>query len=551
MAKSDFRIDILGTAITISTDEEPERLNKLLDKYRKTIENVQNISGLKDPLRTAVLTGFLLCDELEKAGETAAAGSGDAPESAEAEKLTIGMISRLDELVPVDSENALPANDPPAIEPQPEPELRNELYKNAIFLKLENTVKNYEWGSTEWIPVLVGQKNHSRIPWAELWMGVNPGGPSTTTIPNEGNNENLSPILLSELIEKDKEFFLGKEAAETYGTLPFLFKVLAAGKPLSIQVHPNPEQAREGFNRENQAGIPLSSPERNYKNPSHKPEILCAMGPFAALCGFREASEIRELLAILSGNSGGAIKASLENLMYALKQEDENPYEAFLTALFCMGNEERGALGPYIKNQAPRLMKYNPEHKDEWELCSYFAGLYPGDPGIIAPLYLNIIELDAGEAIYIPAGIFHAYIHGMGMELMADSDNVLRGGLTPKHVDPDELLRILNFSEYKPDIIKIPSHHSSWFCYPSPAREFVLSVINCTEGEAFSLRETGPAIAIVTRGSAAVSTEESGNLTMIQKGESIFIPAGKNRQLSFHGNFTAHIASIGVTGPIP
>ena len=575
MAKSDeqagssnLRIDVLGTVITISSDEDPEYLNKLLDKYRKTIEKVQNISGLKDPLKTAVLTGFLLCDDLEKAGTTAA--SEKREETGEAEKLTLGMISRLDELVSVDeapgtlhdvrehmdAEEEAPADESSSIAPL---QASYEEYKEKFpaFFKLENTVKNYEWGSTEWLPALIGQRNLSRIPWAELWMGVNPAGPSRVVISAEGNNNNPSILPLSELINREKEFFLGKETAETYGTLPFLFKVIAAEKPLSIQVHPNLEQAREGFERENQAGIPLDSSKRNYKNPNHKPEIICALDPFAALCGFRELSEISVLIGNLSSginsqetDTDRILKASLGNLVSALGAEEENPYEAFLTELFCMGNEERMALGPYIKKHMPRLERDFPEYRDEWELCSYFASLYPGDPGILAPLYLNILELNAGEAIYLPAGIFHSYIHGMGIELMADSDNVLRGGLTPKHVDPDELLRVLSFTGFKPEIIKNQNPLSSLFTYPTPSREFALSAVSCTGEEPLPLAETGPSIAIVTQGTALVTESEGGTSTIIQKGESIFIPAGKKSRLSFSGTFTAYVASIGVTGHI-
>ena len=539
MAKSDLRIDILGTVFTISTDEDPEYLNMLLDKYRRTIENVQRVSGLKDPLKTAILTGFLLCDDLEKAGggESPAQSSGE--EGGEAEKLTLGMISRLDE--------ALMAPDAPREEGDTIPEAAIQEAGAGIF-RLKNPVKNYDWGSPEWIPALVGERNLSRIPWAELWMGVNPSGPSRVISGEDESGKVQDAPLLSELIDRKKETFLGKGIAGTYGTLPFLFKVLAAARPLSIQVHPNQKQAREGFHRENRAGIPLDAPNRNYKNPTHKPEIICALSPFAALCGFRTVPEIIDLFEILSRRSGGPLKAGLENLVSALKRENENPYKAFLTALFGLGREERAALGPFIRTHVSPLERDFPGYRDEWELCSYLAGLYPGDPGIIAPLYLNIVELAEGEAMYLPAGVFHSYIHGMGIELMADSDNVLRGGLTPKYVDPRELLEILTFSAYRPEILKAPSPPPPWFSYPSPAEEFALSVISCS-GSSVPYPETGPSIVIVTQGDAAISEPGSGNEITISKGESVFISAGKNRNLVFSGTFTAYAAAAGrITG---
>lgn len=526
MAKSDLRIDILGTVITISADEKPEYLKKLLDKYRQTIENVQRISGLRDPLKAAVLTGFLLCDDLEKAAGSGMKNGADSGDSGEAEKLTLGMISLLDEALKVTSG---------AETPQPVVGAANGAVGDSIF-KLQNTVKNYEWGSSEWLPDFLGEKNRSRIPWAELWMGVNPAGPSRVA--------GAEGLLLSELIGRNPQALLGRETAETYGKLPFLFKVEAAEKPLSIQTHPSREQAREGFERENREGILLDAPNRNYRDANHKPEIFCALNPFAALCGFRKPLEIKTLIDILSRGytqgGEGALKNGLESLVSAL--ENENPLKAFLAALFSLGREAREALGFFIKARRSLLERDFPEYRDEWELCAYLANLYPGDPGIIAPLYLNIIELAPGQAMYLPAGVFHAYIHGMGVELMADSDNVLRGGLTSKHVDADELFKILSFSEYKPEILKVPDPVPPMYTYPAPSREFALSVLHGSGG-VIPYTETGPSIVLVTGGSAAVNVPGGGGETILARGESAFIPAGVKAGLEFSGTFTAYVAA--------
>ncbi|MCL2381597.1 MAG: mannose-6-phosphate isomerase, class I [Treponema sp.] len=543
MTKNDLRIDILGTSIAISADEEPEYLRALLSRYREAVEKVQRIAGLKDPLKIAVLTGFLLCDDLQKAGNTAF-GERDL---SDVERLTLGMISRLDEVLKAPPQEA-------AAEPEPEPEPEAEagveasaagqLPLAAVF-KLQNTVKHYEWGSPEWIPALLGQKNVSRLPYAELWMGAHPAGPSRATL---GGKESVP---LPELIAGDPEAFLGTEAAKNSGRLSFLQKVLAAAKPLSIQAHPNRTQAREGFDRENREGIPLDAPDRNYRDSNHKPEILCALTPFVALCGFREAQNINYLLSILSEDTGradnaDALRAGFKSLVSALEWEGEHPLKAFLAALFSLDEEARAALGPFIQSRQPRLEKDFPEYRDEWALCSYLAGLYPRDPGIIAPLYLNVVKLAPGQAIYLPPGVLHAYIHGMGVELMADSDNVLRGGLTSKYVDSHELLRILEFSPYTPDILAIPEPEPEWFTYPAPAEgEFALSVMRGRDSS-LPYCQSGASIVLVTEGEAVLSSPAArGGGTEVEmvlsKGQSVFIGAGTS--LVFSGTFTAYAAS--------
>ena len=473
MSKSDLHIDILGTSIAISADEEPEYLKAILDNYRQAVENVQRRTGLKDPLKVAVLTGYLLSDELEKAGRP----DPNNREPIEAEQLTLGMISRLEEIIgPL------------------EPKADNNV------IKLQSTVKNYDWGSTEWLPAFLGQKNISRIPWAELWLQVNPSGPN-------------------------------------YGKLPLLLKILAAEKPLSIQVHPNLKQARDGFERENLEGIPLDAHNRNYRDSNKKEEIICALSPFVALCGFRRQWEIIVLMEIISKTSAESdwiLKAYTDRLVTALKEEN-NP-GTFLEELYSISGEIIKTLALAIKKQMNLLKADYPEYKDVWDLCVYLSTLFPEDPGILAPLFLNIIELAPGEAVYIPAGIFHSYIKGMGVELMTDSDNVLRGGLTAKFVDTEEVLKVLDFSGYKPQILQAPDSASMWYSYQVPTEDFSLSVMRGT-GDTVSYPESDPAMLLVTEG-CIIFTE---NDMTVSKGEAVFVPAGKRPVLS--GTFTAYIAS--------
>jgi len=519
MAKSDIHIEILGTNLTISAEEPPEYLNMLLDKYRRTIENVQQTTGLKDPLKTAVLTGFLLCDDLEKAGSAADAVKIEDEDQGEAERLTQGMISRLNEIIPKEREKDAYPEAPTA---------------NPPVYKLKNVIKNYDWGSADWIPTLLRQKNISRIPQAELWMGVNHSAPSRTELP-----DGKSGPLLSELIDREKEAFLGREIAQKYGTLPFLLKILAAEKPLSIQAHPNLRQARDGFEKENLKGIPLDAPNRNYRDPGDKPEIICALNHFAALCGLRDVREICFLIETLSMESEGIFKQGFEKLILALKRRDGNPLKDFISTLFGINNEWLEMLGPFLKKQQKLLESDFQEYKNEWALCVYLSELFPKDHGILAPLYLNIIELAPGEAMYIPPGILHSYIKGMGIELMADSDNVLRGGLSSKHTDPPELLSVLEFSQFKPEIMKLPYPLSFRFMYPAPIGDFSLSVMHGL-GTAVPYNEAGPSILIVTAGTLTINQSIA-----METGESAFIPP--HNSLEFSGTFTAYLASAKIS----
>jgi len=512
MAKSDLHIEILGTSFTISAEETPEYLNMLLDKYRRTIENVQQTTGLKDSLKIAVLTGFLLCDDLQKAGS--APDTVRNGEQGEAERLTQGMISRLNEIMP---------------RAQEEDVCSRILAANPPVFKLKNNIKNYDWGSADWIPALLRKKNISRIPQAELWMGVNPFAPSGTEL-SDGENGPL----LSELINKEKETFLGSEIAQKYGTLPFLLKILAAEKPLSIQAHPNLRQACDGFEKENLKGIPQDAPNRNYKDASDKPEIICALSHFCAICGFRDVREICFLLEILSMESEGILKQGFEKLILVLKRQDGNPLKDFLSTLFSINREWLEMLNPFLKKHQEQFERDFQEYKNEWALCVYLSELFPKDQGILAPLYLNIIELAPGEAMYVPPCTLHSYIKGMGVELMADSDNVLRGGLSSKHIDSSELLAVLEFSKFKPEIMKLPNPVPFRFEYPAPIGDFSLSVMHGLE-TAISYNETGPSILIVTAGCLTINQS-----TVLETGESVFIPPLKS--LEFSGTFTAYLA---------
>jgi len=400
------------------------------------------------------------------------------------------------------------------------------------FYKLSNQVKHYDWGSPDLIPRLMGLVSNGEPfangPYAELWMGSHAGSPSLVNLPS-------GEMSLGELITRDPHRYLGEKTAERYGALPFLFKLLAAEKPLSIQAHPNLAQAREGFERENRAGLAQDAPNRSYRDSNHKPEIICALTPFIGMCGFRSPDEIQRLLSAFLDSAPASVREGFAPLLQAL--EMPNPTTAlrnFLEILFNLSLAVKNALTEFI-------LSVHGAENCEWELIRDFARLYPGDPAVIAPLYLNVFRLEPGEAVFLKAGVLHAYIHGFGVELMANSDNVLRGGLTSKHIDIPELMKVLDFNPLKPQIIK-PEANFSCFTYPAPCEEFSLTVMRGTGGVmnmplAFA---QSASIGIVTEGEVSVSG------TVLKQGESVFFPPANNKEnpLVLQGHFTLYIASV-------
>ena len=433
--------------------------------------------------------------------------------------------------------------------------------------KLRNQVKHYEWGSPDFIPRLLGTPGGG-TPAAELWMGCHPSAPSMT-------DDNTG---LGQLIAENPRRFLGEDTAKKYGELPFLFKLLAAQKPLSIQAHPNEAQAREGFERENRAGLPLDAPNRCYKDPHHKPELLCALTPFTGMCGFREPDEIRNSLEIfftqrrvvpqaVRGAEGNALivqEALATVLSYLDNRDKEVGLRGFFEALFRINQVERQAITEYIlafevpsplrSPRSPRSLRETlGTNFPEWELMRKFAELYPGDPAVLSPLYLNVFCLQPGEAVFLKAGVLHAYISGFAVELMANSDNVLRGGLTGKYVDVPELMKILDFNPMKPRIIK-SDPALPFFTYPAPCGEFSLTVMR-GEGEgankfaanessansAAALFRKSPSICIVMEGETIFA--DSDGETVLRQGESAFIPPAGGSPLSLRGRFTLYASS--------
>ncbi|NUL06846.1 mannose-6-phosphate isomerase, class I [Streptomyces lunaelactis] len=369
--------------------------------------------------------------------------------------------------------------------------------------RLSNTVRPYAWGSTTAIPELLGVAPTGE-PQAEMWMGAHPGAPSR-----------IDRGPLNEVIDADPEGELGAAAVATFGPrLPFLLKLLAAGAPLSLQVHPNLAQAKEGYAAEESAGIPIDAPHRNYKDASHKPELICALTPFDGLCGFRTPVASADLLAGLEVDSlkpyvdllhAHPEEAALREVLTAVLSADPAEMAATVTEAAAAAERLGGAYAPYAA----------------------IAHHFPGDPGVIAAMLLNYVQLQPGEALFLGAGVPHAYLNGLGVEIMANSDNVLRCGLTPKHVDVPELLRIVRFEATDPGVLRPEASPSGEEVYDTPIDEFRLSRYVLAPGAApRDLTAPTPQILLCTAGRVT-----AGDLTLAPGG-SAFVPAGDKAEIS-------------------
>jgi len=393
---------------------------------------------------------------------------------------------------------------------------------------LKNVVKEYAWGSTTFLPDLLGNEAPEERPQAELWMGAHPNGPSLVAWDGAW-------IPFSVLLEKDPVGVLGKSVAATFSNrLPFLFKVLAAAKPLSIQAHPDLEQAKEGFTRENSLEVPPDSPLRNYRDQSHKPEILCAVAPFWALKGLRKAEEILALAEKVA-------LPALDDLMRPLKQASPpGGIKRFLESLLTLRREDRAKLLSKAVYAIERQALTHPAFV--WIARLHHA--FPGDAGALSPLFMNLLCLQPGEAVYIPPGELHAYLEGPAIELMANSDNVLRGGLTTKHVSVSELLRILDCSPGEVEILKAISKGGPERIYPAPAREFALSSILLEEESSYrSACDRSVEIVICMEGNALLSDLGSPEGFPMKKGTAVIIPAAV-RQYAIRGKATLYKAAV-------
>ncbi|MFN2428210.1 MAG: mannose-6-phosphate isomerase, class I [Candidatus Binatia bacterium] len=398
-------------------------------------------------------------------------------------------------------------------------------------LKLRNTVMEYDWGSRVAIAEFLGRPVPSAQPQAELWIGAHAGGPSLV----EGQSD---PTSLGDWISKSPQSRLGRRVCDRFGhRLPFLLKVLAAEVPLSLQAHPNLEQARAGHAREEALGIPVSSRRRNYKDANHKPEILCALGPFDALCGFRpvaatielfEALSVAALAPVIDALAGGPRPHGVERAFAWLMNLGPDAATGLVEEVVAACRRAKSDEGP----QAAALA---------W--AARLAQLHPSDSGVVASLMLNHVHLEAGQALFLPAGTLHSYLGGCGIELMASSDNVLRAGLTTKAVDVSELLVVLDCRDAAVECVPRRELGTGETVYETSVADFRLSIVELTAGGEFLSDPRGPELLLCTSGVARVTGGNGASLELT-RGESLFVAADEGRY-ALGGAATVVRATIG------
>lgn len=369
---------------------------------------------------------------------------------------------------------------------------------------LSGSIKHYQWGGFSFIPALTGSHNYHHEPFAEYWMGVHPADPSKISFENQS-------LFLPDFIRENKDKVMGK-AGRRFDNLPFLLKVLDVREMLSIQVHPDAEQAKEGFERENNAGIAPDDNKRNYKDASHKPEMMVALSGFWLLHGFKKEKELLKTLKKVP---------ELEIFIDAFK---EGSYQQ----MFEMSLRD-AATDSALQKLAERILplydagKLKKDNADFWAARAmktfYNDGRY--DRGIFSIYFLNLLKLEEGEGIFQDAGLPHAYLEGQNIEVMANSDNVLRAGLTPKHIDTEELLRLVKFEATKPEILYPKKGRKT--AYKTPAKEFCLTRY-CFDGkDDASIELDSPAILFNLTADIILRSEEDFHL---YPGNAVFIIAG-------------------------
>ena len=345
---------------------------------------------------------------------------------------------------------------------------------------IDGAIKNYDWGSATAIPELLGREATGE-PVAELWFGAHPSGPAVLR---------GSGIPLDEHIGADPVAALGAAVADEFDSLPFLLKVLASAAPLSLQTHPSSDQARAGFEREESLGIDRDGENRCFRDRRHKPELICALSEFSALCGFRQPAESIELLATIPTEALDPVRAQLT--------ADPSP-EGFRGLLQCLLSQSRESTVDLVGSVvAACLRESSLPFAAEREMVVGLGRRYRDDPAVVIALLLNLVTLQPGEAIFFGPGNLHAYLRGTGVELMANSDNVVRAGLTSKHVDTSTLLDVVTTMPIAVDVQR-PSAVDGVVRYHSAAPEFSLQRIDLN-GEVEI--EPGPAILLCVSGHA-------------------------------------------------
>lgn len=396
---------------------------------------------------------------------------------------------------------------------------------------LHGKVQHYAWGGNRFIPELLGEKNTDQQPFAEYWMGAHDQVPSLI------ETENGVQLGLNTFIRENTVDALGESTARAFGRLPFLFKVLDVKEMLSIQVHPTREEAIKGFAREEAAGMPAGDPSRNYKDDNHKPEVMVALSDFWLLHGFRKKEAIRHELEQ---------QAAWHALIRVLEEKGiKGLYETVMNA---SGEEVDKMLAPLAEQVLPLykdnlLSKADPAFWAARAIEQYSGGKTEKlDRGIFSIYFFNLVHLKEGEAIFQGAGIPHAYLEGQNMELMANSDNVLRGGLTPKHIDVAELIRHTSFEEVTPAVMQPTAGEDGSIEYPCPVPDFSMNAVELSTGGKWSHKSYSAEVVFVQKGQVELVSGDT--VLPLTTGSAAFVMADTPYELVGTAQATVFIAGV-------
>lgn len=405
---------------------------------------------------------------------------------------------------------------------------------------LDGAIRNYAWGSHQELAAIRGKSVPTHHPEAELWFGAHPGDPAVLA---DGSGRNLLDVISD---NPGKE--LGNAISQKFSQqLPFLLKILAAEEPLSLQAHPSLKQAQLGYARENAEGIPLDAPHRNYHDDNHKPELIVALTRFEALAGFRIPTRTLDLLDALA-------VAGMEPYTEMLRAEpDANGIRAIMTTLITLPRKQLASLIEATGNAARRLVVADSEWADVAFTFLKLVEEYGIDAGALCALLLNRITLQPGEAIFMGAGVLHAYLHGVGVEIMANSDNVLRGGLTPKHVDVPELMQVLHFEPLENPVLPATKvlHDEDGsapgmegvdcYEYHTPVPEFFLSRCRIQPDVTSKVDVNGPFILMVTKGTVTLTQESDSSYLDVPAGHAVWVGDWEERPSMSTGDEPASV----------
>ena len=393
--------------------------------------------------------------------------------------------------------------------------------------KLKGKVQHYAWGGKDYIPHWLGIENKEGKPFAEYWMGAHPSASSTLTINNKEEN-------LFALIQDDADSFIGKKVNIDFGELPYLFKILDVKDMLSIQVHPSKASAAKGFEEEEAMGLAINASSRNYKDKNHKPEVMVALSESWLLHGFLAEDKLLKVLQTVPEFK------SFEKIVL------DKGYKGLYEHVMLMPQDEVDTLLASLVEREINRKKNNELTRREpgWWVAKLYENEKPSgnlDRGIFSIYFFNIVKVEPGEAVFQGAGVPHAYLEGQNVELMANSDNVLRGGLTPKHIDVPELIKHIIFEGIEPNVMKGIDLTSGEKNYPCPVEDFGISKIELSVGETYQSESTSLEIIVIIEGEANVS---GTNNVDAKKGEAVAILTGETYSISTKNKLNAYKAFV-------